>query len=740
MTATAPRLFDNWERRRSESSSGDTAGVLASLSSFYRGGGGGPDAAGGAPSEGRFLPVAAVSSTRLLSVDSDRDISPRRQAPPRCLLACYAAGVVSQPSTAQAVNAGPLPSRRCLGSAELVPSGAVSRYRDISPSPRPTDDFRVPRGGPAVHSSHEPRLPTEHHGSAASLLVVSPLRGAIATGPAIVEPPPVVDRLMACHRLAEAKRAERRMALQQMELNSIRAVPRIDRRSAAMVQGRSATPVYVRLAPPGQAQLQSPARSYRSADYHHDARSADQGNGQPSGLQHPPWNANQRLLVSCASAPSTAAGQVHGFASPSASCRPPRRYVDVTAASYIAAAGRHDEETDDVKPQPSINAASHRLERSVEDMLLWERERQEKLKRDARERELQLAREVTAVPQVNAVSEALVANRQRLVEALGDAGTLEAERHRRMNEHHHLRSSHHGGGRIGVVTPVHSRRPAASTMNPIEVSTRLFDDAEKRRSELRQLELTHEILSSVDPKTGQVLFNPLIPAAASHLPEHRRRSPSASSKDVFRNLHEQPTAAFKAMTSQPSDAPPSSSHQFTVGAYSHLLAELKREREGLSGVSLYERLTARSGSRSGLNTTLEVGGVTQRASSGPDGFDSAVTFKPVINEHSRHLDARNKAAFDRLGGPVDRVETLFAKQRLYEAHRERSLREKQLREAEEILACQPPRTAALQKKGDHPPLDHHPADFLQRQTLWAVKRDHRLQNQRSVSADNDVAE
>ena len=326
--------------------------------------------------------------------------------------------------------------------------------------------------------------------------------------------------------------------------------------------------------------------------------------------------------------------------------------------------------------RPLINKNSAKLQRSVEAQFEWERNRTAKLEIMRAELERRDVVGATFAPMLDPKSR-VMAQSSRTNDAPVEDLLLQKQR-----EHEEKLEAE----RRRIVRESKGVKSQSLDSAPAGAADRLYSDAQERLRLAEEAARVQDLLRVVDT-SGQILFRPSINKSSSS-------GHSGRSEDLFTHLSKPSRTAVER-------PPAAESHRPAIGTYSALLAKLHNMD---SSETVVERLAK------------------PKPIPEPSAPSPSSSFRPSINKRSEHLDAQSSALIS--GECNTRADLLLRRQRLYDAHRERLLREKENSELAQVKTT-PRRTKT-------------PTRFFERSQAWSKRNEARLAAQREAMKDVDL--
>ncbi|KAL9644684.1 hypothetical protein ABK040_012338 [Willaertia magna] len=336
--------------------------------------------------------------------------------------------------------------------------------------------------------------------------------------------------------------------------------------------------------------------------------------------------------------------------------------------------------------KPQINPQSKKIQRSVDQMIQWEREKQmkkEQLKNDLKKQELEQIKE----PKINPVSDKLAQQMDRGRD-VGEYLNQLAERKRKEREMKIKQEIEQETKEFKPQLSVHS----ANLQREGKVFDRLYlvhlEKESKKKETITNLETSFR--NNIDPYTGQHLYAPVINQRSALM---YRAEPV---EDILLKKKEEMERKKQALLEK--EQKEIEAYSSKVGAYSQLLVEIMEKRTGMTA---NDRLTGKS--------------ITKKVE---PMLEPNYTFTPNINPHSKEIDrARN------YGSPSNRQELLLRRGSEYEKHKKEIERKYK---QEELHGCtfSPTRSRT-------PPVKQH-GSIADRSLDWVRRKDQKVEHERKL--------
>ena len=251
---------------------------------------------------------------------------------------------------------------------------------------------------------------------------------------------------------------------------------------------------------------------------------------------------------------------------------------------------------------PSINTYSKDITRTTQHLLDWKQRKEAKIQRHRQEKAAQEVTENKPIPQVNDMSKKIVeGSRSYPVEHLL---LRDHEKRVRQQKRQQAREKEAAASATPRSNSSHRRSLSSSALERlIEISTPTV-----------KLNTQPDILT--DPETGQVLFTPLV----------NKKNTKSASTDIWKRLmeegHRQEFRKQRAKDMSMMDETNKLRSSPSLGAYTNVLAEVRRQREG--GVDRLQQPTHHIKS----NATISSVRSSQHNN----------TFTPRVSENSQRID------------------------------------------------------------------------------------------------------
>lgn len=304
-----------------------------------------------------------------------------------------------------------------------------------------------------------------------------------------------------------------------------------------------------------------------------------------------------------------------------------------------------EREMESIKQAPEINTLSKHMNRSLEQMYQWDKEKHDKLKKAEEDRK-QSERLHIHKPKINPKSERLAQTmergpvEERLFNKAFEIQKKRIEKAREMEEK-----------QLEEMTPLISVH-SANLQRDQKIYDRLYNvsvEQERKKKNVAEVQ-DHLIKHRIDPNTGSKMYSPHINVKSAKL---QRAEPVE--EILYRKASEKEKKRQERLDQEMKEL--EGKKQSKVNAYSELLVKLLEQR---TQVSSKDRLLG-SGANAKSNESM----------------NTSITFKPVINEKSREIDHGSSPH-------VPRFETLIHKGSEYQTKRERM---KEQMEAESLSEC-----------------------------------------------------
>jgi hypothetical protein len=355
-----------------------------------------------------------------------------------------------------------------------------------------------------------------------------------------------------------------------------------------------------------------------------------------------------------------------------------------------------EDELKQVSGKPRINRQSKQMTRTLQSMMQWQRDKQEKTENTKAlmmEEEMKLLQH----PKINPISERL-ARQTRKSSKVEDHLLIMYERKKVERENRIQLEKEFQQQSAQPLISVHS----AQLQRDEPVFDRLYNSSIEHENKKREVKenIEKQFKRHVDPHTGHRLYSPHINARSQQL---RRHEPVQEL--LYKKRIEKERKMKKLMEQEEKQM--HDVQKPKVSAYSQLLVDLMEKRTNTTAMERLTRHTERT-----------------HISAWPSPLEET-TFTPYINPHSRALDNRLAGG----SGSYSRESLLMRKGDEYKHHVQR-LREQQV--AEELQEC----TFTPRSNSGNNTVN---LDFAERSMEWARRKEQKMEYIRKA-AENRASE